>query len=138
MPRLLPASERERILALAAAGLLAALFLGTGISNATGEVSWTLVDSNGTVHSDWSSGDAVSSSRLGEGRYEVVLPEGVRACSQQVTVGGPRATGGAPEAGGSAWVQDADPGEGRLTLQTYDSAGLPADRSFGIAVLCDP
>ena len=96
-----------------------------------GTTYWGVVNSGGALNRQRG---GVSSARLGVGVYEVIFLDSIRRCAYTGTIGLPGSSGSSP-AGEIAVV-------GRVTdvrgvfVQTFNSAGAPADRGFHLVVNC--
>ncbi|MBF9127750.1 hypothetical protein I0C86_01870 [Plantactinospora sp. S1510] len=96
---------------------------------ATAQGHFAVVNTNGTLARGFG---AVSSVRLAVGQYQVVFIQDVTRSAFTATIGLPGSVGGSPP-GEIAVVGRAGVPNG-VFVQTWNSAGTPADRSFHLHV----
>jgi hypothetical protein len=121
-------TTRALAVALTASGIaLAALVPGASAAD-----FWAVVNTNG----DLIGGKGVtSSSRLGEGGYEVIFVRRVDLCAYEATLA--RNIGGLPPAGHVGLSPRTNKPKG-VFVATRDSAGTLADSSFHLFISCSP
>jgi hypothetical protein len=94
---------------------------------------FAVVNANGTLAFGFG---AVSSTKLATGEYQVIFNRNVRDCAYVATIGLSGNLGGSP-AGEIAVVGRFNNVNG-VFVQTFTSAGVPADLGFHLAVHCRP
>jgi hypothetical protein len=96
----------------------------------TAQAFYAVVNSNGTLARGF---QAVSSTRLVTGAYQVLFSHDITGSAYVGTIGLPGTSGSSPS-GEIAVVGRAGAPNG-VFVQTFDSAGKAADRSFHLAIL---
>jgi hypothetical protein len=94
---------------------------------------FVVVNANGTLASSFG---AVSSSRLATGIYQVIFNRNVRNCAYVATIGLSGSVGTSPS--GEIAVVGLFNNVNGVFVQTFTSAGVPADRGFHLAIHCRP
>jgi hypothetical protein len=94
---------------------------------------FAVVNDNGTLARGFG---ALSSTKLATGEYEVIFNRNVRDCAYVATIGFSGSEGNSPS-GEIAVVGRVNKPNG-VYVQTFTSAGAPADRGFHLAVHCRP
>lgn len=120
-----PAASPETLAEVAALAVPATLY---GMPP-TAQILFAVVDANGSLIRGFGT---ISATRLGVGTYQVVFSHDLTRSAYLGTLGLPGSVGGSPS-GEIAVVGRAGVPNG-VFVQTFTSAGAPADRAFHLAV----